>query len=214
MLPLAKRLKRKAQLEIAVLQDIVVEIVYKIDLNAILHGGTAIWRCYAGTRFSEDLDFYLTLHKGFKERFSDECKKYGLEMKKFKKSTNVVFAKVELSGTVVSLEGNFSVRKKGVLASYERVDGSRMPIYTLKPEELVKEKMQAYLSRKFIRDFYDVYFLVTSGAADSSLLKNELKEFLRKMPEPKDEQVLKTLIYSGAVPSFKSMKDALWRFSK
>ena len=28
--------------------------------NAILHGGTAIWRIYSGKRFSEDLDLYLT----------------------------------------------------------------------------------------------------------------------------------------------------------
>lgn len=213
MLPLAKRLKRKAQLEIATLQDIVVEIVYKIDLNAVLHGGTAIWRCYAGTRFSEDLDFYLTAQK-FEEKFEKECKRCGIEIKKLKKTANLIFAKVELSSTVVSLEGNFSVRKKGIIANYERVDGTKMPVYTLAPEELIREKMQAYLSRRLIRDLYDIYFLLTSGIANPSLIKNELKEFLQKLPEPKDEHVLKTLIYSGAVPSFKSMRDYLRRFSR
>jgi len=52
-IPLHLKLKRKSHKDIARLQDIVIDVLYKIFPNAILHGGTAIWRCYNGNRFSE-----------------------------------------------------------------------------------------------------------------------------------------------------------------
>jgi len=214
MIPLSLRLKRKAQIAIASLQDIVVEIVYKIDENAILHGCTAIWRCYAGNRFSEDLDFYLPKIIGFEKRFARECKKAGLNIKKIKKTANVLFAKVSLADVTIALEGNFSLNKESVLAAYERIDGSKMPVFTLSPNELVREKMQAYLSRALIRDMYDVYFLLESGAANAKEMRHELKEFLRKAQKPKDERILKSIVYSGAAPSFNKMKERLLRFCK
>ena len=47
------------RLKIASLQDYIVELIYsKLEPSAILYGGTAIWRCYGGMRFSENLDIY------------------------------------------------------------------------------------------------------------------------------------------------------------
>lgn len=57
-IPLEKRLRKRAQLEVALLQDEVIDLLYNIDSRLVLHGGTAIWRCYGGSRFSEDLDLY------------------------------------------------------------------------------------------------------------------------------------------------------------
>ena len=71
---LFNRLKKKLHREIALLQDELIDIIYSIEPNAVLHGGTAIWRCFQGNRFSEDLDFYLTPSKNFKETFFNACK--------------------------------------------------------------------------------------------------------------------------------------------
>ncbi|MFH1246948.1 MAG: nucleotidyl transferase AbiEii/AbiGii toxin family protein, partial [Candidatus Micrarchaeota archaeon] len=60
--PLANKLKKRLHLETATLQDEVVDLIYSIS-SPVLHGGTAIWRCYAGNRFSEDLDFYMPRDK-------------------------------------------------------------------------------------------------------------------------------------------------------
>ena len=37
----------------------IVETLYEIFDNAVLHGGTSIWRCYKGNRISEEVDVYL-----------------------------------------------------------------------------------------------------------------------------------------------------------
>ena len=62
-IPLNLRLKKKTEKEIAYAQDVILGEIYKFFPNAVLHGGTAIWRCYNGRRFSEDLDFYLPKQK-------------------------------------------------------------------------------------------------------------------------------------------------------
>ena len=57
-IPLALRIKKAQHKEIAEAQDIVVEELYRIFSKAVFHGGTSIWRCYNGNRFSEDIDVY------------------------------------------------------------------------------------------------------------------------------------------------------------
>jgi len=51
-IPLILKLKKKSEKEIAYAQDIVVGELYKFFPDAVIHGGTAIWRCYQGNRFS------------------------------------------------------------------------------------------------------------------------------------------------------------------
>ena len=58
-IPLQAKLKRESHRKIAYAQDLIVMEVYAIIERAVMHGGTAIWRCYSGKRFSEDLNFYL-----------------------------------------------------------------------------------------------------------------------------------------------------------
>ncbi len=41
-IPLGKQLKKRSQIEVAILQDELVDIIYSIVDDAVLHGGTAI----------------------------------------------------------------------------------------------------------------------------------------------------------------------------
>ena len=59
-LPIILTLKKEFQKKIARAQDIIVEEMGKHFNQVVLHGGTAIWRCYKGNRFSEDVDVYIS----------------------------------------------------------------------------------------------------------------------------------------------------------
>ncbi|MCX6799469.1 MAG: nucleotidyl transferase AbiEii/AbiGii toxin family protein, partial [Candidatus Diapherotrites archaeon] len=159
IIPLEKRLRKRQQVEVGQLQDELVDVVYELDNSAVLHGGTAIWRCYSGNRFSEDLDFYAPVQKGFQERFLQKTRLRGLRVLKFKKTQNLVFTKISNENAEVRVELNFSSRKKGAVRAYERVNGTIADVLALTPEELVLEKINAYKSRRFVRDIYDVFHL-------------------------------------------------------
>ena len=61
--PIEKKLEDGMQIEMAKLQDDCVGAIWSLVPSAVLHGGTAIWRCYGGNRFSDDLDIYLRTDK-------------------------------------------------------------------------------------------------------------------------------------------------------
>mgnify|MGYP006283759471 CR=1 FL=1 len=205
-IPLAKKLRKRAHLEVALLQDEVVELVYALcpEMEPALHGGTAIWRCYNGKRFSEDLDFYGKIPEGFKEKLGTELESRGLVLGKYKKSPHVLFVKIRNNSTEVKLEISEGVPAKKILLQYEKTDGTKMDIYSLSRKELITEKMKAYLNRRFVRDIYDVYLL---GKEEGKV--PEVLEFLEKIEQPVDEKNLKALVYSGVVPSFREMKNVL-----
>lgn len=193
------------------MQDEAAEILYGIENNLVLHGGTAVWRCYGGNRFSEDLDFYCRDAGRIEERLKAKLEERGLVVPKFKKTENLIFCKVSNGSVEIRIEINHSAKKAGtVVRPYEKTDGSFMDVLTLPPEDLVLEKMGAYSGRRFIRDIYDVYHL-------SNYLKDEIKirpkvlEFLGSLKPPADEENLKALVYSGKIPSFDQIVEALRR---
>lgn len=212
-IPLENRLRKKLHVDIARLQDEIVELLYNISNRLILHGGTAIWRCYNGNRFSEDLDFYLDHIENFESKLKDEIKKHGLVITKFKKTENLIYCKISNGSVEIRVEINFSKKVKYVLGKYERADGSEMNVFVLSPDDLIIEKMGAYLHRRFIRDIYDVFHLL-SFVRDKKNISIHLKDFLQHIQPPIDEKNLKILIYSGSIPSYKQIVEALEFWSK
>ena len=66
------------------------------------------------------------------------------------------------------------------------IDNEYIPSYTvfmLHHNELVKEKIQAALTRKKPRDFYDVYYLLRA-----QMINVSLRPLLRKVPAILDEE--------------------------
>ena len=112
-LPLEKRLKKRLHLEVARLQDELVELSYSLDNSLVLHGGTAIWRCFGGNRFSEDLNFYCGKAEKIREGFADAVRETGFELRKFKETGSLFFAKVWNGEAEVRVEINFGAGKKG-----------------------------------------------------------------------------------------------------
>ena len=157
-IPLILKLKKTKHKEIALAQDILIEELYNFFNDAILHGGTAIWRCYGGNRFSEDIDVYLRKELKKINSFFDTLRRKGFSIKKEKISRNSLFSVLEFKKSIIRFEALFK-KVKGVLAEYQTADGNVITVLTLTPETLVIEKINAYLKRRKIRDLYDVFYL-------------------------------------------------------
>ncbi len=201
LIPLEKKLRKRSQIEVGYLQDEIIGILYNIDDNLILHGGTSIWRCYNGKRFSEDLDFYGIINITSLKRIISER---ALHIKKIKETENLIFIKISNEITEIRIEINKTMIPNKEIKSYETMNGSFFDIYTLSSKDLIMEKINAYLSRRYIRDLYDIYHLARSFNVDEET-KERLRLFLRKCEKPVNENVLSSLIYQGITPSFKSM---------
>ena len=209
-IPLELKLKRQIHKDLARAQDMLVEIVYSLAENAVLHGGTAIWRCYHGNRFSEDLDFYLIPPKDFAERFKNHLRAQNAIIEKYKQTENAIYAKISFNGTTVRFEAALRKPAHSISCTYEKIDGTFIDILTLSPEDLLIEKLTAYQNRMLIRDIYDVYHL----GRIASLNKNQtikIRAALESLPKPNDEKILKTLILSGVAPSYAQMVNEIRR---
>ena len=198
-IPLILRLKKQAHKDIAKAQDLIVESIYEIFDKAVLHGGTAVWRCYSGNRFSEDIDAYIPRNLEKINLFFENLEKKGFVIEKKKIGECSLYSGLKLNRTFVRFEALFK-NVKGELKEYETIDGNLISVYTLLPEELIKEKINAYLARLKVRDIYDVFFLL-KYVKDKDKIKKELGKLILNFKNPIDEKELKVLITEGIIPN-------------
>ena len=206
--PLQTKLKREVHKRIAYAQDLIVKEVFSVFEKAVLHGGTAIWRCYNGKRFSEDLDFYFPKDKKKIEILFENLKKRGFEIKKKKISEKSVYSEMELNRVLVRLEATFQ-KISGVVCDYEMSDGNIITIYSLTPESFLIEKSSTYLKRFKVRDLWDVFFLLK--IVDNPKAIKEIGDLIRNYKKPFDEKDLKLILLEGIVPSADEMIDYIKR---
>ena len=208
-LPISNRLKKRAQRDVATLEDVFIKIIYDIDNTAEIHGGTVVWRCFGGRRFSKDIDVYLQSRdelETLKSKIKETTERYGAKMLKFKDTGNLIFAEFILGDIYSEIDINYkSYYKEYITRNYENVDGSFYEILIPPPEKLLLEKIEAYKDRTSITDLYDMRIL--ADFVDVKLVGKQLKEFLDriKRPDNKEEERLKDLVYEGPIPSFTSL---------
>ena len=210
-LPLELILKNKDYLEIARLQDEVVSKLYNINTKLTFHGGTSVWRCYGGKRFSFDLDMYVKSSSEI-SKLIDNLAGYGLNVKNSKLrggERSIYYYAVSNGKASITLE--FAQKKvtDRVIATYIKTDGSGMDIFSLSPESLIKEKVTAYLSRRAIKDLYDIFVL--AHVSDSDKTKSEIYKLISNIKYPVDEKTLPQFIYYGPIPEYNSIIDYLKR---
>jgi len=214
VLPLDKRLKKQLHRNIALAQDILIMEIYNVFPQAVIHGGTALWRCYGSNRFSEDVDLYLPI-SARKESFRsllDGLLGKGFIIEKFKKTGSSIFSKYSYLGVAVRLEAVFKKVEAPVLRKFEMIDGTFILVNTLKPEEMLEEKIRTYLERRKVRDLYDVFFL-TRTVEKQKVRGNALK-LVEKFTMPIDEKELKALIISGSIPKAEEMLESVRRWAE
>jgi len=206
-IPLILKLKKQVHKDIARGQDIIVKELYSFFDKAILHGGTSIWRCYKGNRFSEDIDVYIPRDEMKINSFFDILKKNGFEIIKKKIGENSLFSNLRLNRTIIRFEALFKKPlPQSIIKEYIASDGNLITVYTLSPEQLIKEKVNAYLKRLKIRDLYDVFFLLRH-IKDKLEIQSDLRRLIKKFEKPVDEKDLNILIIEGLVPNTEKMLD-------
>jgi predicted nucleotidyltransferase component of viral defense system len=210
MIPLVLRLRKAAHKEIAKAQDMVVTELYRIFESAILHGGTSIWRCYGGNRFSEDIDSYVPKDQGRIGALFENLERRGFVIQKKKVTEKSVYSDLRLNRTAVRFEATFR-KVRGVLKEYETSDGNLITVYTLTPEDLIREKVNAYLGRLKIRDLYDIFFLLRH-AKEKERVREPLSLLITDFKMPVDREELKALIIEGIVPAPGAMIEYIKRW--
>ena len=182
------------RLEIAKMQDAIVKMVYDyVQPDAIMHGGTAIWRCYDGGRFSEDIDIYV--NNTFEKRLYPELRKRNIEIV-WKDGDLPLHMKLSDGSAEILLEASIG-RYENSSAQYIRTDGSSITVTTLSPTELLVRKIEAYEGRRYIRDIYDIMHLTNYLHRDDAYVISKMKPFLKNIKKPVDEKILHSLIYKG-----------------
>ena len=207
-IPLAVKLRKQAHRDIALAQDSIMEEVYGYFPGSVFHGGTAIWRCYQGNRFSEDLDFYLP-GKEKADAFFQALERKGFRILKKRVKENSLYSLLAFNRTEVRFEGIFGKKCKGILKEYEMADGNLFTITTLAAEDLLNEKIADFLARKKVRDLYDIFFLLRHAQGN---IPGKLDEVQKAIVE--DAAVLPILILSGPIPSVEQMKEYIAQWEK
>ena len=183
------------RLKLSELQDYVIDIIYdRFQPDALLYEGTAIWRCFGGARFSEDIDMYM--NKGSFNSFISSLDRYGLRLL-WQDPEFPTVIRIANDHTELLLKAKEGYVENEIRA-YSRVDGSTKTISVLSPTELMVRKIEAYLNRTFIRDIYDLFILTNWLDKHDYLVRTKLFEFLKDIPKPVDEEVLASLLYSGS----------------
>ena len=116
-----------------------------MDNKIVLHGGTAIWRCYAGNRFSDDLDLYVKSDNevsGIRNDVSFVLKRYGINIENVAAIGKSTIITVSDSGTKIKLEiGKAGTAINPVERIYEHSNGTRINIaYPIRRESYTRRK--------------------------------------------------------------------------
>ncbi len=208
-LPLVKILKGR-MLKIAEFQDlIIIELSRRFDF--VLRGDTAIWRIYGGKRLSYDIDIYYNDPEEISNYFSSS--KVFKVLKSKLTTSKILYLKFG-DDIVTELEVSPpSYDFKAIEADFWLVDGGSIVVKTLAPENLLLEKINAFISRRKSRDLYDIYYLLDFCKIE------EVKPMVKKLlpfldSEPKDFRLLSELIILGRSPSFQSIVEKVNRYAK
>jgi predicted nucleotidyltransferase component of viral defense system len=208
-IPLILRLKKQRHKDVALAQDMLIREVFSVFNDAVFHGGTAIWRCYNGNRFSEDIDMYIPNDEKRIDLLFQKLQNIGLKLEKRKTNENGLYSAFWRDRTIVRFEASFR-KMKGVAREYEKCDGTFIIVITLPIEELAKEKISAYQNRLKIRDLYDLFFLLRY-IQEKDTPKKELEGFIKNFKMPVDKNNLPKIVLEGAVPTIEQMLEYIKR---
>lgn len=209
-------LKDSEQFEKAKLEDTLIDLLYSKYKDLVFHGGTAIWRCYSGNRFSRDIDFYMKASKDkmyYYNDLSDFLKDCGflIKEKSYERNSDTMHFLVE-SNTKMKIDINFKY-KNGIPVEYLKVDGSKIIVLSLDPKELLNEKIEAYedklhgksnVQRSEVQDLYDIYYLTTLVKQKDANTVKKLRLLVGEIETnpPGNLRSLGHLILEGTPPTF------------
>lgn len=178
---------------------------FKGSKNIFFKGGTAIHFVYHSSRFSEDLDFtveesenkFRIFIKDFFERLKKEEQVEFKERKTFAGKRFLLTYAPPLVSYKVFINLDFSFREK-IFLKEKSIINTDFPVifrsYLNHPNknELLAEKIRAFLKRKEGRDIYDIWYLLNQKAElDEKIILEKLKYY--KIYSFNKEDILKRL---------------------
>ncbi len=199
----------------AILEDFLVDILYsEYSRKLTMHGGTAVWRCYGGERFSRDIDIYFKTDsiEDFCKSLLDFLKQKGLAIKERGYFNQInTFSVTVQTDTKVKLDINFDYAQ-GDEVDYLTVSGGKRLIIALTPEALLNEKINAYADKiknkkEEVQDLYDMWVLRNSIPNPLKKTRERLNALLSeiKNKKPVNVYMLELLMLDGLTPSFEKM---------
>jgi predicted nucleotidyltransferase component of viral defense system len=171
------------------IQNLFLSFFYeqKDSHNILFKGGTALRIVFQSPRFSEDLDFSTNKFFSLKDIEHIIVKAIGnIELLGIK--TDIIESKSTSGGYLgiinfkflefnINIQLEISFRKKTEAeGEVVMINNDFIPSYhliILSQDQLIKEKIQATLTRQKPRDFFDIYFLLRSN-----IMSNSNKAFL------------------------------------
>jgi predicted nucleotidyltransferase component of viral defense system len=137
--------------------------------DLIFGGGTMLRLCHGLDRYSVDLDFWVAKDIDWKKYFAN-LKKYLAQFYNLSDSANKHFTILfELKAAQYPRTLKIEIRKeKKVIKTdtsiaYSPNSNVQVLLKTVSLEEMMMSKIDAFLSRKEIRDAYDIEFLLKRG---------------------------------------------------
>ncbi|MCL4547182.1 MAG: nucleotidyl transferase AbiEii/AbiGii toxin family protein [Bacteroidetes bacterium] len=184
------------------MQDLQNLEVFEIEVLEVLNslkvldklyfgGGTMLRLCHNLNRYSTDLDFWLdinldskALYSKLQEAFQNRYKIVDAENKKY----TLLF---EIKSAVYKRNLKIEIRKEQTDFEWERkiafsrFTNKQVTVKGLTLTQMMKNKIEAMLSRKIIRDCFDIEFLLMRGVelpADKTKL-GEIKKIIESFKE-------------------------------
>lgn len=169
-----------------VLEIKILELLNSIKVLEYLYfgGGTMLRLCHNLNRYSTDLDFWLDISSDSKQIYQSIRKHLADNYKltdSMNKRNTLLF---ELKSPSVSRSLKIEIRKEQKEFDWEykiafsRFTTQQVMVKALTLDQMMKNKFEALLSRKIIRDAFDIEFLLMRGIelpSDKSLLKAALQ---------------------------------------
>lgn len=168
--------------------------------NFLFKGGTALKIVFSSPRFSEDLDFSGVSNGKYYEKIlletlrniSNEGIKVDLLESKSTSGGWLSILEFRLWNYRIQMLNEVSLRKRKMKGETILVSSEFFPafgVYLLSVEELVKEKVLAFLSRKKPRDLFDVYFILRDGRLRKYFPFERSEEVVKVVDEIDDKEV-------------------------
>lgn len=193
--------------------------------NIFFKGGTALRLIYNSPRFSEDLDFStssadISTIENIIQNILIVIEREGIKTNiiESKRTTGGYFAIIEfiIRDVKVAIQTEVSFRDRDVKGEVVTIAGDFIPAYTviiLVQKQLVIQKINALLSRKKPRDFYDLYFILRKENMLPPQEKTILPRVLKALSESKIsfERELEQFLPKSHWAMIKGFKSALER---
>jgi predicted nucleotidyltransferase component of viral defense system len=151
--------------------------------NLIFTGGTMLRLCYGLNRFSVDLDFWL-YKKIDTEKYFNQLKELLSKFYSVRDAENKFHTMLfEVKSKDYPRSLKIEIRKKNekvkteFAIAYSQYSNTQVMVRTLSLQEMMSSKIETFLSRREIRDVFDIEFLLKKGI-ELRASKEELKRLL------------------------------------